>query len=49
MAIAALKLLPYFVRDRDFRYRLETLRHGYMRECLIREVMDHQRIVFEKV
>ena len=47
--IAAFKLLPHFVRDRDFRYRLETLRHGYNRECFIREVMDHQRIVFEKV
>jgi cyclopropane-fatty-acyl-phospholipid synthase len=47
--IATLRVLPYLVRDRDFRYRLETLRHGYMRECLIREVMDHQRIVFEKV
>lgn len=47
--VSALKLLPYVVRDKDFRYRLETLRHGYMRECLIRKVMDHQRIVFEKV
>ncbi len=47
--IAAFKLLPYFVRDKDFRYRLESLRHGYNRECFIREVMDHQRIVFEKV
>jgi cyclopropane-fatty-acyl-phospholipid synthase len=46
--IAALKLLPYLVRDKDFRYRLETLRHGYNRECFIREVMDHQRIVFER-
>lgn len=44
----ALKLLPHFLRDKDFRYRLETLRHGYMRECLRREVMDHQRIVFQK-
>jgi cyclopropane-fatty-acyl-phospholipid synthase len=46
--IAAFKLLPYLVRDKDFRYRLESLRHGYNRECFIREVMDHQRIVFEK-
>ena len=46
--IAALKLLPYLVRDKDFRYRLETLRHGYNRECFIRELMDHQRIVFER-
>lgn len=47
--IATFRVLPYFLRDKDFRYRLETLRYGYMRECLIREVMDHQRIVFEKV
>lgn len=47
--IAAFKLLPYLVRDKDFRYRLETLLRGYNRECFIREVMDHQRIVFEKV
>jgi cyclopropane-fatty-acyl-phospholipid synthase len=42
------KVLPYLLRDRDFRYRLETLRYGYMGECLKREVMDHQRIVFQK-
>jgi cyclopropane-fatty-acyl-phospholipid synthase len=47
-AIATFRVLPYFVRDRDFRYRLESLLHGYNRECFIREVMDHQRIVFEK-
>ena len=46
--IAAFMLLPYLVRDKDFRFRLETLRYGYNRECFIREVMDHQRIVFEK-
>lgn len=46
--IMASKVLPYALRDRDFRYRLETLRHGYMGECLKREVMDHQRIVFQK-
>jgi cyclopropane-fatty-acyl-phospholipid synthase len=47
-AIATFRVLPYFVQDRDFRYRLESLLHGYNRECFIREVMDHQRIVFEK-
>jgi cyclopropane-fatty-acyl-phospholipid synthase len=47
-AAVALKLLPYFVQDKDFRYRLETLRQGYMGECLKREVMDHQRMVFQK-
>jgi cyclopropane-fatty-acyl-phospholipid synthase len=47
-AILALKLIPPLLRDRDFHYRLETLWYGYMRECLVREVMDHRRIVFEK-
>jgi len=46
--VLALKLLPYFVRDKDFRYRIETMRGGYMKECLKREIMDHQRLVFEK-
>jgi cyclopropane-fatty-acyl-phospholipid synthase len=44
---AGLKLAPYLVTDPDFRYRLETLRGGYMKECLKREIMDHQRLVFE--
>jgi cyclopropane-fatty-acyl-phospholipid synthase len=46
--IAAVKMIPYAVRDPDFRYRMETLRGGYMKEMLRREVFDHQRIVFEK-
>ena len=44
----ALKLLPYFFRDKDFRYRVETIWHGYMGECFRREITDHRRIVFEK-
>jgi cyclopropane-fatty-acyl-phospholipid synthase len=45
--LAALKVLPYFVRDRDFRYRIETLRGGYMKECMKREIMSHRRLVFQ--
>jgi cyclopropane-fatty-acyl-phospholipid synthase len=45
--LAAMKLLPYFIRDPDFRYRLQTLRRGYMKECLKREVMSHRRLVFQ--
>lgn len=44
--LVAFKLLPYFLLDSDFRFRIETLRNGYMGECLRREVMDHQRMVF---
>jgi cyclopropane-fatty-acyl-phospholipid synthase len=46
--VLAIKILPDLLRDKDFRYRLETLRRGYMGESLKREVMDHQRIVFQK-
>jgi hypothetical protein len=42
-----MKLIPYFIRDPDFRYRLETLRGGYMKECLKREIMSHRRLVFQ--
>jgi cyclopropane-fatty-acyl-phospholipid synthase len=45
----ALKMLPNLLRDPDFRYKLESLRGGYNRECFAREIFDHQRIVFEKV
>lgn len=47
--IPALKMLPNVLTDHDFRYKLEALRNGYNRECFIREVMDHQRMVFEVV
>jgi hypothetical protein len=45
--VAAVKLAPYFIRDPDFRYRLETMRGGYMKECLKREIMGHRRLVFQ--
>ena len=48
-AWAVLKLTPKFLTNRDFRYQLESLRGGYNKECFIREIMDHERMVFEKV
>ena len=48
-AWAALKLLHYFVVDRDFRYKIESLRRGCNKECLKREIIDHQRIIFTKL
>ena len=45
---AAVRLLPNFVRDPDFHYKLESQRGGYQRQCFTREIIDHQRIVFEK-
>ncbi len=47
-AWAALKLLPYLITDKDFRYRIESLRGTYNKECFKREIMDHQRMVFER-
>jgi cyclopropane-fatty-acyl-phospholipid synthase len=42
------KTLRYFLWDRDFRFKLELLINSYNRECFRREIMDHQRLVFEK-
>ncbi len=41
-----LKMLKYFLVDKDFRYKLEALVGSYNYECFKREVMDHQRIIF---
>jgi cyclopropane-fatty-acyl-phospholipid synthase len=46
--LAVGKLLPRFVFDRDFRYKLEMFRGSYNKECFKREVIDHQRLVFQK-
>ena len=47
--LPGLKSLRYVLIDRDFRYKLETLVRNYNQECFKREIMDHQRMVFEKV
>jgi cyclopropane-fatty-acyl-phospholipid synthase len=46
--LAVSKLLPHLLIDRDFRYKAEMLRGSYHKECIRREIMDHQRLVFEK-
>jgi cyclopropane-fatty-acyl-phospholipid synthase len=43
----ALKLLPRFLRDHDFRLAIRSFMSGHNRECFIRNIMDHERIVFE--
>lgn len=45
----ALKLGARAVREPEFRYKLRSLAGGYNKECFKREVMDHQRILFERV
>ncbi len=47
--IPGVKSLRYFLTDPDFRYKVETLVRNYNQECFKREIMDHQRMVFEKV
>jgi hypothetical protein len=44
----ALKLLPLYLTDKDFRYKIEAVRHTYNNECFKRDIMDHQRMVFQK-
>ena len=48
--VEALRVVPRYLSSRDFRYKMKSLLSsgGYMRECLVREVMDHQRITLEK-
>jgi cyclopropane-fatty-acyl-phospholipid synthase len=46
--IPAIKAARYLLLDRTFLYKIRALANSYNRECFRREVMDHQRIVFEK-
>lgn len=45
----AVKTLRYFFVDPEFAYKLQSAIKGYNRQCFQREIMDHQRMVFEKV
>ena len=49
--VKAFSMLPNVLTDKDFRYKIESLIFlgGYNRECFVREVMDHERIVFERL
>jgi cyclopropane-fatty-acyl-phospholipid synthase len=42
------KLLPLYATDREFRYKVASLRNACNRLCFERELMSHQRIFFEK-
>ena len=42
------KLVPRFFTDKQFRLRTQFLRKGYDKECFRREIIDHQRMVFQK-
>jgi cyclopropane-fatty-acyl-phospholipid synthase len=47
--IAMLRTLRYFLIDRNFRFKLMSLVKGCQYECFKREIMDHHRMVFERI
>ncbi len=42
-------LIPTYIRDKEFRHQLSILRVRPNRVCFEREIMDHARLVFEKL
>jgi cyclopropane-fatty-acyl-phospholipid synthase len=46
--LAFIKSIPYLILDKDIFYKLEVIRNSYNRECFVRELFDHERIVLEK-
>lgn len=44
-----LSLVPKFMADREFRHRVESFRISPNRICFEKEIMDHYRLVFEKI
>jgi len=48
-SIALFRTLRYFLIDRHFRFKLMSLIRGCQYECFKREIMDHRRIVLEKI
>ena len=47
--LAVPRALRRALRDRDLGFKLESLIHGYNRQCFEREALGHRRIVFEKL
>lgn len=45
--VAVSKLAPRFLTDAGFRRRTEFIRKGYDKACFSRELIDHQRLVFQ--
>ena len=46
--LPVLKLVPRYLTDKEFRYKITSLRYSCNRKCFEREIMSHQRMVFEK-
>lgn len=47
-AFALAKLLPRVMMSKDFRYQREFLSKSYNKECFIRELIDEERMLFQK-
>jgi cyclopropane-fatty-acyl-phospholipid synthase len=45
----AAKFVPSALWDRDFRYKLISAWRNYNRECFVQGIMDHERMIFERV
>ncbi len=43
-----LSLVPHIFLNKDFRMKVDVLRHKANMKCFQREIMEHYRIVFEK-
>ncbi|MCB0614353.1 MAG: class I SAM-dependent methyltransferase [Phaeodactylibacter sp.] len=44
-----LSLLPRYIMDKEFRHQVEVFRISPNRVCFEKEIMDHYRLVFEKI
>jgi cyclopropane-fatty-acyl-phospholipid synthase len=47
--LAAGPLAFHLLRDKDLRYKVESLLRSYNQKCFRRQIMDHERIVLEAV
>ena len=44
-----LSLIPKYITDKDFRHQVDIFRISPNRVCFEQEIMDHYRLVFEKI
>jgi len=44
-----LSLIPKYFADKEFRHQLDIMKYRPNRVCFEREIMDHARLVFEKI
>ena len=47
--IVLARMLRYLLIDRDCLYRVRSYLHGYNQECFRQQIMDHYRIVLERL